>query len=158
MIRTRLALSALALALSLAAPVGAQDMRALAQAYVDLPANQQMMADMLSPQSMAAQFAAGLPPGTPVSDAQLAEIGALMATTMADVQPLMRESMIETAATTFTEAELRALTDFYSSEVGSSILLKMQPFFQATMADIQPRIMQQTQAIIPQIIAIMQGN
>ena len=151
-------LAAAALALSLTSPAAAQDMRALAQAYVDLPANQQMMADMLSPQSMAAQFAAGLPPGTPVSEAQLARIGTLMATTMADLQPLMRDSMIDTAAATFTEAELRALTEFYSSEVGSSILLKMQPFFQTTMAEIQPRMMQQTQAIIPQIIAIMQGN
>ena len=156
MIRPLLAAAALALALT--SPVTAQDVRALAQAYVDLPANRQMMADMLSPQSMAAQFAAGLPPGTPVTEAQLAEIGTLLANSMADVLPLMRESMIDTAATTFTEAELRALTDFYSSEVGSSILLKMQPFFQTTMAEIQPRILQQTQAIVPQIIAILQRN
>ena len=141
-----------------ATPLAAQDRMALAREYVALPANQQMMTDMFSPASMAAQFMIGLPPVISVTDAQQARIGEILSGVMNGVRPQMEASMTTAAAEAFTAEELSALIAFYSTEIGASILGKNQAFFQTVMADIQPQIMNNTQSVLPELIQILQGN
>lgn len=136
----------------------AQDTAALARDYVALPANQAMMEDMLGPESMAAQFAAGLPPGVDLSDDQLARVGAVMAEAMGGLRPRMEELMIEGSAETFTAEELQALIDFYGTEPGASILLKNQEFFQGVMGTLTPEIMGAMEGVMPQILEIVEGG
>ena len=151
-------LRTLALAAFVAFPAMAQDRASLARDYVALPANQQMMTDMFSPASMAAQFMIGLPAGMSVSAEQQARIGQLLSEVMNGVRPQMEASMTAAAAETFTEAELVALIEFYSTDIGAAILGKNQGFFQQVMAEVQPQIMANTQAVLPQLIEILQGG
>ena len=71
----------------LAAPAMAQDTRALAENYADLPAVQDMMDAMFSPEAMAVQFRAGLPPNAPITDAQVGEIAQLLSRELDTLRP-----------------------------------------------------------------------
>lgn len=146
------------LALCLAAPAAAQDIEALAEDYVNLPANQRMITEMFSTEAMAAQFATGLPPGVTLTDAQRAEVGELLSGVLTDMRPEIEAAMVEASADQFTQAELEALIGFYSSDVGASVLVKMQPYFQDYMADIQPGMMNRIQSVLPEITRIMEGE
>ena len=146
--------TAIALAV-LAQGAAAQDTRALAEGYVALPANQEMMDAMLGADAMAAQFAAGLPAGIELTEDQLARIGEVMAGAMGPLRPRMEDLMIEVSAATFTEAELRALTEFYSSPEGASVLVKTQGYFQQVMAELTPEIVGAMEAVNPEVIAIV---
>lgn len=151
---------ALALALGLtpfAAP--AQNApEALVQEYAALPAVQEMMAAMFSPETSAAQLAATLPPGMDLSDDQLARIGAIMSAELTDFQPRMEELMIAGMVETFTAEEVQAMIDFYSSPVGASILLKTQPMFTAIMAEIAPEIQTRMMGRQAEIMQIIMGQ
>ncbi|MCV6593659.1 MAG: DUF2059 domain-containing protein [Silicimonas sp.] len=133
---------ALVAALMPAGAAWAETKQELAQAYNDLPAVQQMMEAMFSAEGMAAQFRAGLPPGMQVTDEQALRVGAVMSETMVGLQPKMEALMIEATAEVFSEDEIRAMIDFYSSEHGAQILLKTQPMFQKVMSELTPSIMQ----------------
>lgn len=146
------------LALCLAAPAAAQDLERLAEDYVNLPANQQMITEMFAPEAMAAQFATGLPPGVTLTDAQRDEIGTLLSDVLTDMRPQIEAAMIESSAEQFTGDELEALIEFYSSDIGTSVLLKMQPFFESYMAEIQPGLMSRIQSVLPEIGRIMESN
>jgi len=148
----------IALLALLATPVAAQDIAELAEDYVNLPANQQMISEMFAPESMASQFETGLPPGVTLSDTQRSEIGALLSGVLTDLRPDIEAAMISASATHFTEDELTALIDFYSSEAGAGVLLKMQPFFQDYMGEIQPAMMSRIEGVLPEIGRIMEGN
>ena len=141
-----------------ATPLFAQDTRALAEDYVNMPEVQQMITDMFSAETMAAQFKVSLPPGTPVTDDQAQRIGVLMAEVMAGMRPTVESLMIESSAKHFTADELQALIDFYKSEHGAAIMAKMQPYMQDVMATMMPEMMTAMSAIGPQINAIMSGN
>ncbi|WP_333815447.1 DUF2059 domain-containing protein [Tabrizicola sp.] len=133
----------------------AQDVQALAEEYVHMPEVQQMMTEMFSPASMAAQFKTGLPPGTVLTDSQMERIGALMSETMTQFRPRMEELMIASSAKHFTAEELQALIDFYKSEHGAAVMAKMQPYMQDFMGQMMPDIMTAMQAIQGDIMTIM---
>ena len=140
-----------AIALCLANPAVAKDIDTLAEDYVNLPANQQMITEMFSPEDMAAQFATGLPPGVSLTDTQRTGIGSVLSGVLTDMRPELEAAMVEASADRFTQAELEALIGFYSSDVGASVLLKMQPYFQDYMADIQPGMMDRIRSALPEI-------
>jgi hypothetical protein len=127
----------------------------LVREYAGLPAVQQMMAAMFSPEASAAQLQATLPPGMNLTDDQLSRIGEIISAEMIDFQPRMEGMMIAAMVETFTEEEVQAMIDFYSSPVGASILLKTQPMFTSIMTQMGPEIqtrMMGRQAEIMQII------
>ncbi|KIT15370.1 DUF2059 domain-containing protein [Jannaschia aquimarina] len=158
MAQTRLRVAILASAIGLAGFAEAQedDRRALARTYVDMPANQAMMDQMMGADVLAAQFTAGLPPQVELSPGALERIGALMSEAMTSLRPKMQEMMVEGAAETFTAAELRALIEFYSTPEGEGVLLKMPPYFSRTMSELMPEIMQAMSARQTEIIAIIE--
>ncbi|WP_136443943.1 DUF2059 domain-containing protein [Pacificoceanicola onchidii] len=150
--------ASVAVALAFATPVAAQDSMALAQEYTNLPSVQQMMDDLFSPQAMAAQVKATLPPQVTVTEAQLAEIGAVMSGALNGLRPELESTMTEVTADVFTVDELTVLIDFYKSEHGASIMAKMQPMMQQVMARLGPDMQAMQQAVTPQIVKILQGG
>jgi hypothetical protein len=154
MTMTRLSLAA-ALCLSLSPPVFAQDVQALAEEYVRMPEVQTMISDMFTPESMAAQFKLGLPPGMTITDDQSQKIGVLMSEVMTGFRPRMEQLMIDGSAKYFTADELQALIDFYRSEHGASVMSKMQPYMQEVMGTMMPEMMGEMQKVGPEIQAIL---
>jgi hypothetical protein len=146
---------ATALCLALSAPAFAQDVRALAEEYVRMPEVQQMISDMFTPESMAAQFKLGLPPGMTITDDQSQKIGVLMSEVMTGFRPRMEQLMIDGSAKYFTADELQALIDFYRSEHGASVMSKMQPYMQEVMGAMMPQMMGEMQKVGPEIQAIL---
>lgn len=155
-----LRLSGVVLALFVAGTVHAQEagLRGLARDYVMLPANQAMMDEMLGADAMTAQFAAGLPPNVELRPETLDRVGALIAETVASLRPRMEELMIAGAAETFSEGELRALTDFYSTPEGKGIMLKMQPYFARVMGQLTPEIMAAMSARQDELTVILEED
>lgn len=149
-------LAAAALCAALALPAAAQDARALAEQYVTMPGVQQMMNEMFSPEAVAAQFAASLPPGTALSQDQQDRIGALMSERLGALRPSMEAAMIDASAETFTPEELSALIAFYESEAGASVMAKMQPMMASFMGRIGPEMQAAQQALIPEVMAIIE--
>ncbi len=150
-------LTTLSLVAALMLPLPAlADTATLAQDYANLPAVQQMFDDMFSPEALAQQFKASVPPGTNVPEDKLSRIGALMSTEMNKLRPEMTRIMVSGMADVFTEEELSALIAFYSSEHGESAMRKMQPFMASIMGQLAPRMTEMQQATLPKIIAIMQ--
>lgn len=146
---------ATALCLAFSPAAQAQDVQALAEQYVGMPEVQQMMTDMFSPESMAAQFKTGLPPGMTLTDNQSSKIGALMSEAMNGFRPRLEALMIESSAKHFSAEELQALIDFYKSEHGASVMAKMQPYMQDVMGTMMPEMMTVMSEIGPEIQAIM---
>jgi len=134
----------------------AQRVEELANQYGNLPQVDKLMTDMFSPNSMAAQFSAGLPPSVTLSDEKKLKIGTLMSTEMNKLRPRFKQLMIEGSAKTFNADELTALIGFYSSQHGASVLSKMQPFFQNVMAEMAPEIQGIQKNILPQLLEIIQ--
>ncbi|MEL7114857.1 MAG: DUF2059 domain-containing protein [Pseudomonadota bacterium] len=131
---------------------------ALAADYVAMPEVQQMMDDMFSPGSMGAQFAAGLPNSVSLSDAQEAEVGVLLSEVMMDFRPRLETLMRDATAKFFTAEEISALIAFYKSEHGAAVMSKMQPMMTEVMGEMMPELQSRTQAVLPQLMQIIQGN
>lgn len=152
--------SAFALSAALALPAAAQDAapdaQALAEQYVALPGVQQMMTDMFSPEAVMAQMMAAMPPDATLTQDQQDRIGALMSERLGALRPSMEAAMVSASAQTFTPEELQAMNDFYGSEVGASILAKTQPMMAQVMGQIGPEMQAAQQAVIPEVMAIMQ--
>ena len=151
----------LALALAALAPRAAPAQtapEALVREYAGLPAVQAMMAAMFSPETSAAQLAATLPPGISLSDDQLARIGTILSAEMISFQPRLEVLMIEGMMQAFTEEEVQAMIDFYSSPVGASILLKTQPMFTSIMAQMGPEIQARMLGRQAEILQIITGQ
>ena len=153
----RHALRGLALSAALALPAAA-DTDALAEQYLALPAVQDMMSDMFSAEAMGQQFSSSLPPNVGVTDDQALKVGMILSDAMQEIRPDMERLMLEKSAELFTEAELQAMIDFYSSDVGKSVLSKNQAFFTATMTELNPKIMAAVQARQGDIMQILQGD
>ncbi|MEJ6392075.1 DUF2059 domain-containing protein [Gymnodinialimonas sp. 2305UL16-5] len=152
---------ALCLALTLAlAPLGAQAQSTaeLAQEYADLPAVQEMMSAMFSPEASAQQLAATLPPGMTLTDEQMSEIGVIISEELIDFQPRLETLMVEAMAETFTEEEIQAMIDFYSTEIGASILIQTQPMFTNIMTQLGPEMQQRMMGRQADIMAIITGQ
>ncbi|MCF6272100.1 MAG: DUF2059 domain-containing protein [Rhodobacteraceae bacterium] len=137
-------------------PAFAQDTNELAIQYVELPAVQNMMTEMFSPTSMGNQMAASFPAGLNLSDEKILQIGEVMSQAMSDIRPAMETQMILGSAEFFSVDELQALIDFYSSEAGASILLKMTPFMAHVLGELQPQMQAMQLRVQPEIIAIVQ--
>jgi hypothetical protein len=149
---------ATAVCLSFAPAVQAQDTMALAEEYVQMPEVQQMITEMFGAEAMAAQFKVSLPPGMPLTDDQALRIGTLMSGVMNKMRPRIETLMTEASAKHFSVEELQALIDFYKSEHGASVMLKMQPYMQDVMGSMMPEMMTAMGEIGPQINAIMSGQ
>ena len=145
------------LSLSLSA-AQAQTAAELAKTYVNMPEVQQMMTDMFSPESMAAQVVASMPPGVTLSEAQQAAIGELMSGEMATLRPKLEELMEATTAEIFTSEEIDALITFYSSEHGAAIMGKMGPMMQQVMGALAPDMQEMQGRITPQLLEIMSSE
>lgn len=139
----------------MAFPVAAQDQRALAQQYVELPTVQKMMDDLFAPEALANGVLAQLPPGMQVTPNQVARLGTTMATSMESLRPRMVELLIAGSASTFSAPELEALIAFYQSEHGAAIMEKMPVFMQATMQQMAPDVQAIQVELGPQIEAIL---
>ena len=120
----------------------AQSRTELAQEYAALPAVQEMMVAMFSPETSAAQFRASLPPGYPLTDEQALKVGEVMSGVLMGLKPQMEALQVEAIAEVFTEEEIQTMIDFYSTEMGGQILIKTQPMFQKVMTELTPQIMQ----------------
>lgn len=136
------------LALSLAAPAGAQDdaLREAVERYVANPIQQRMMDEMLSADAMIAQMRAMIPQ---LTEEQLSIVGRIGAEEMAALRPDLEAAMVTAAIETFTLEEVEALEAFYNTEEGASVMSKMQPFMATTMTLVGPQ-MQAAQARIGQ--------
>ncbi len=152
--RTRF-LAPIALVLALSSPAQADDLQTLAQQYVDLPANQQMINDMFSPEMLASQFRSGLPAGLEISDEKLAKIGELMSRLLMEKKNDMQGFMVASMTQHFTEEEIAALIRFYQDEVGASAMSKMAPFMQDYMASMAPALAEIQQQMMPELMAIL---
>lgn len=149
---------AAALAVATALPAAADELGDLVQQYVNLPANQQMIDSMLSPEMLAQQFSMGLPPDMEVSDEKITQIGALLSSEMQKLRPDMMEAMANAMAAHFTKEEISALMAFYQDEHGASAMAKMQPYMADFTAQIMPKFAEMQQAILPDIIALLQDQ
>ena len=136
--------------------VHAQSRAELAHQYVQLPAVQAMMRDVISPETFASQIEAGLPSDFDITSNQKKRIGNLMAEKMAPLLPKLEQQMIKAAAEIYTVAELQALIEFHSSDLGVSILSKSADFMTASMGEVQQDIMQVSAEAIPEIISILE--
>ncbi|WP_375227297.1 DUF2059 domain-containing protein [Roseobacter sp. S98] len=130
----------------LASGAFAQDAERLeaARAYVNSKGQQELMADMLSPEGVMGQM--GLVGGR-IPDGKKELLARIVSEELAKMKPVMEEAMISGMATTFTLDEIQALTEFYASDVGASAIKKMTPFMTQTMQQIGPHF-QQMQAVL----------
>lgn len=124
---------AAALALLSAMPLYAQDdaLRAAAERYVNNPVQQEMLDDLLSADVIVSQVRAMVPG---VTEEQLLIVGEIGAEEMAVIRPELEAATIEAAIATFTLEEIEALEAFYATPLGASVLSKMQPFMESSMA------------------------
>ncbi|MEJ6387959.1 DUF2059 domain-containing protein [Gymnodinialimonas ulvae] len=136
----------------------AQSTEDLAREYAALPAVQEMTAAMFSPEASAAQIAATLPPGVELSESQLTDLGNLLSEELTGFQPRLEALMIDAMSETFTTEELSAMIEFYSSDVGRSILVQTQPMFTAIMADLAPEMQARMMGRQAEIMAIIMGQ
>ena len=144
--------------LALPAQADEAERRAAAEAYVALPDVQSMMDEMMSARTLASNLAASLPPNVNATPAQIASIGAIMEEAMRPVRPELERAMVSSSVKNFTTEEILALTAFYQSPVGASVMSKMQPFMQDAMTAIAPSMQRLQQTVLPQIIEILQGQ
>lgn len=147
--------AAAALFLLTASPLWSQSPIELAEQYSALPAVQQMMDEMFSPEASASQFKATLPPGFEITDDQLLRVGVVMSDVLKGLQPRMVELQNTAIAEVFTEEEIRAMIDFHSTDIGAQILIKTQPMFTAVMGQLTPEIVQAMGAKQGEIAAIL---
>ena len=148
-----------AIALALAPlSVSAQSVEELAREYAALPAVQEMMAAMFSPEASAAQIAATMPPGVDLTEQQLTDLGNLLSEELIDFQPRLEVLMIEGMVDTFNEEEISAMIEFYSSDVGASILVQTQPMFTNIMTQLAPEMQQRMLGRQADIMAIIMGQ
>lgn len=136
----------------------AQSVEELARDYAALPAVQEMMSAMFSPEASAAQISATLPPGVELSEQQLSDLGNLLSEELVDFQPRLEVLMIEGMIDTFNEEEMQAMIDFYSSEVGASILVQTQPMFTNIMTQLAPEMQERMLGRQADIMAIIIGQ
>lgn len=150
--------AALAILLASSSASVAQDPNALAQDYMELPAVQAMLTDMFSPETMGTQFVESLPPGMNLSEEQVGAIGTILSEAMTEVRPDIETQMKAKSAEVFTAPEMQAMIEFYSSDLGASILQKTSTFMTATMAELNPRIMAAVANRQGDIMEVLQGS
>ncbi|MEO0357361.1 MAG: hypothetical protein AAF386_03515, partial [Pseudomonadota bacterium] len=73
--------------LAFSAGAQSQTTQELAEEYANLPAVQNMMTELFSPEAMRQQMVASVPPSVPITDSQLRRIGVVMSNAMIALQP-----------------------------------------------------------------------
>ncbi|MEM7523116.1 MAG: DUF2059 domain-containing protein [Pseudomonadota bacterium] len=157
----RLASATLALALS-AGIAAAQDpatspedmaaRQAAAEAYVALPGVQAALDEMFAPAALAENFAASMPPARAPTPEQLETIGDLLAEALTPFRPDLTAAMAEGTAEWFTLEEIAALSAFYESDVGASVMRKFQPYMRDVMTQVWPKLFSAQRAALPAIM------
>lgn len=146
----------LALACLTAAPLSAQDVTEAARAYAELPAVQRQIDEMFAPDMVAQFFRAGVPASVEISPDQMARIGAILSEAMLEKKPEVMNVMVAQMSALFTVEEIEALTDFYESDAGASAMAKMQPYMQGVMVSMTEVMGPVQQAVLPDIIEILE--
>lgn len=123
-----------------------EERRAAAKSYLESPAQQKMIDAMFSPDQMVAMLKAQMPT---VSQDKLDAVAKIVSEELNSIRPKMEEVMLEAAVEQFTTEELEAMDEFYRSEMGEAVMLKMPGFMQSytsqmgeDMGQMQQRIMQ----------------
>jgi len=128
-----------AVSASMASAQSDDELRAAATRYVENPVQQQMLDDMLSPEAMVAQMQAMAPQ---LPDDALQVISQIASEELALLRPALEAAMIEGAVAAFTLEEIEALEAFYNTDLGASVMGKMQGYMATAMAAIGPEMAQ----------------
>mgnify|MGYP001601410089 CR=1 FL=1 len=115
-----------------------------------------MFLDMFSPETFAAQFATTLPPEMTDNEEKLQLAGQIMSDAIMEILPEIEAAMLKSVVKHFTLEELQAMYDFYSTDLGASIMRKSSVYFVDAMADINPRVLEVSTNAKPEILAILQ--
>lgn len=123
---------ALALALSAVAPAAALaqdgDLRQAARDFVQSPAMQTTLDELLSTDVFVAQLQAS---GAQLSEAQVRRASEIVAGQLAEARPDFESALAAAAANTFTLDELDGMIAYYESEVGRATTAKMGDFMES---------------------------
>lgn len=149
------------IAMSFSPLVSAQDNEEkmeLAKKYVNLPGNQTMLDEMFSPEVLGEQLTAGMPPEMGLTEEKVLAVGQLMSKAMSGIRPEMEMTLIESSAEIFSKEELEAMIEFYSTEIGSSIVSKSTKLMQDYTQKLMPEIMAVSQEVGPELMEILMGE
>ena len=149
--RTGMAAALIAL-IALAGSAFAQDdmeaRRKAAEAYVNSPAQQEVMKGVASPDVLAAQMRATAPG---MSDEEVARASAIAAEELTPMLEEMRSATIEAVAETFTLQEIEAITAFYSTPEGMALATKTGPLMQSVFQRVGPQMQAAQQRIMQRL-------
>lgn len=135
-------------------PAAAQSPEALeaARRYAETPGVQNMITEMANPEMMAQSLIASLPANIQLTSEQSARIGKILADAFTSLRPEIEQVMINATARHFTLDEIAALTTFYQSEHGASIMAKMQPYMQDALTQLGPQLATVQAKVLPLIV------
>lgn len=151
-------LLALALVLPLPALAETRDERvAAAQVYIDMALadfDMEAMITMLY-QPILDQVAAG---GAVLDEARKARIHALFVEAFAEPLPAVMRDQAGVMADMMTLAEITALTDFYATPEGKSVMSKLPQLTAAQQPALNDFIGKKMEGLMPQVLAIINGD
>ena len=151
-------LLALVLALPLPAIAETREERvAAAQVYIDMALadfDMEAMIGMLY-QPILDQVTAG---GAVLTEDQLAKIKALYLEAFAEPLPALMRDQAGIMADMFTLAEIKALSDFYATPEGKSVMAKLPQLTAAQQPALNAFIGTTMQGLMPQVLAVVNGE
>ncbi|MEM8978919.1 MAG: DUF2059 domain-containing protein [Pseudomonadota bacterium] len=142
---------AIVFGLLLATPLVAQstdEKLELARTYIESDVQQRMLDDMLSAEAMVDQMRAMAPQ---LTTAQIAIVSSIVSAELGVLRADMEEAMIKSAAENFSIDEMSALMTFYNSPLGSSVMVKMQPFMSTAMEEMSPAMIQMQRTVAQKV-------
>ena len=129
--------------------------RQAAEAYVSSEAQQSIIAQVGSPEVIAAQMEAQFPQIPAEARTQLAEIAS---EEMAPMMDEMERVMIDAVAETFSLEEIEAITAFYETPAGLAMAQKTAPLMQSVFARIGPQMQAAQQRIAERTAEVLQAQ
>jgi hypothetical protein len=155
-------LKSLLLAALLALPLPAlaetrEERVAAAQQYVDLALQGFDMPAMIETmyQPILQQVEAG---GAKLTDAQVAQIRQLYLDTFTEPLTKLMHDQSQIMADMFTLAEITALRDFYATPEGKSVMAKLPQLTAAQQPGVMALIDEKMESLMPQVLAIVNGE
>ncbi|MDD2868802.1 hypothetical protein [Neomegalonema sp.] len=128
-----------------------EENRALAARYLRLPAIQKMNDDLYGGNVIDSMMAMQ----DTLPEEIRAQLVSILTEEFAKIRPGMEEAMIESAALTYSPAELQAMIDFYESPEGAGVAAKTAPFTQKTFEIFGPQMEEFQQAVVARLMAEM---
>lgn len=130
-------LAAVGLSIALALPTHADDeaLRDAALSYINSDAQQKAMDQMLSADQIMGMMRAQVPGAT---EEQLSAVSKIVEQELGTIREKMEAAMVDAAVDTFSLEEIKALDEFYRSDIGSSVMIKMPVFMQSSMGALGP--------------------